>query len=515
MIDRQVKNFQLFVDSVNSSTFPIVYSQGSSSSDLLAVLRTNFKSIARIGICFESGSSLKGFLDYKPFFLRREQEPYSDNVSLIMGIIKEFGVKNIDYLACDTLGNQAWTNYYGIISGTGVIVGASNDKTGNIKYGGDWVMESTSQDVELVYWTTGIEYWTYLLGGGGSIYWSELLPNIYTDYNICIHGAYVYVSYWVGRDIIKVNLSNGTVVSPKPWASLGFSPVCMAVKDNYMYVCNWNAKTIAQLNLSDGTINKADWAILQNDGVPYGLCIQGDWMYVSDYENGNIVQIEISNLTITTITTGLGQGLRGLTIYKNNIYVVNDWFPSKLYIINLANPSTWTSFTTQSLPTSVAVYNDIIYVAYGFAVGNISTYDLSGKPLNDNFYTPPSGRCFGLALNNNVLYCSITNYSAIQKIVLPLAPSSSPIKQIITSNIKKKVQTSQTKLIQLRAYSIYPTKMKFYIRTQPKYGKVLVKKNKAYYTPDKDFVGIDRFKYYCRGSNHIKSNTSRVKLFVG
>jgi hypothetical protein len=28
---------------------------------------------------------------------------------------------------------------------TGVIVGASDDKTGNIKYGGDLIMESTSQ----------------------------------------------------------------------------------------------------------------------------------------------------------------------------------------------------------------------------------------------------------------------------------------------------------------------------------------------------------------------------------
>jgi hypothetical protein len=55
-------------------------------------------------------------------------------------------------------------NYYTILTKeTGVIVGASNDKTGNIKYGGDWVMENTSQNIELTYFTKSIEYYRYLL----------------------------------------------------------------------------------------------------------------------------------------------------------------------------------------------------------------------------------------------------------------------------------------------------------------------------------------------------------------
>ena len=55
-------------------------------------------------------------------------------------------------------------NYYTILTKeTGVIVGASNYKTGNIKYGGDWVMENTSQNIELTYFTKSIEYYRYLL----------------------------------------------------------------------------------------------------------------------------------------------------------------------------------------------------------------------------------------------------------------------------------------------------------------------------------------------------------------
>jgi len=46
---------------------------------------------------------------------------------------------------------------------TSVIVGASDDKTGNIKYGGDWILESTSEDVESSYFNQNIRYYNYLL----------------------------------------------------------------------------------------------------------------------------------------------------------------------------------------------------------------------------------------------------------------------------------------------------------------------------------------------------------------
>lgn len=46
---------------------------------------------------------------------------------------------------------------------TNVIVGASNDITGNIKYGGDWILENTSEDVETIYFTQNINYYEYLL----------------------------------------------------------------------------------------------------------------------------------------------------------------------------------------------------------------------------------------------------------------------------------------------------------------------------------------------------------------
>jgi len=157
LIDNSVPDYQLFASSVNDSTFPIIYSNSSSRVELLAALRANFTSIDRIGIAFIAGAM---FLDDEPFFI---SDTISDNAAFIMSVIADFNVANIDYLACNTLNDPAWVMYYGTL--TGVIVGASNDATGNIKYGGDWVMESTGQDIEFIYFTTSIEYYKYLLDG--------------------------------------------------------------------------------------------------------------------------------------------------------------------------------------------------------------------------------------------------------------------------------------------------------------------------------------------------------------
>jgi alpha-tubulin suppressor-like RCC1 family protein len=167
LVDRAVRDAQIFIDSVNASTFPILYSSASSKTELLGVLQSNFTTLDRIGLAFHgSGSGVSvQFLDNAPFFISPvEASPYSENVEFILSVIRQFQVKNIDYLACNTLQYPSWVDYYALLTReTGVIVGASNDQTGNIQYGGDWIMESTSQDIELIYFTESIEYYTYLL----------------------------------------------------------------------------------------------------------------------------------------------------------------------------------------------------------------------------------------------------------------------------------------------------------------------------------------------------------------
>ena len=119
LINNSIKEYNLFVDSVNTDTFPIVYFETSSKTELLQVLQTTFSSsIERIGIVFSTNLySSNLFLDKKPFFEEEEpgNSPYSENIEFLLSIIKEFNVKHIDYLGCETLLFPKWQQYYSIL----------------------------------------------------------------------------------------------------------------------------------------------------------------------------------------------------------------------------------------------------------------------------------------------------------------------------------------------------------------------------------------------------------------
>jgi len=139
-IDRSVPDFQVFVDSVNATTIPILYDRQSTTDWTLP------PTVDRMGIVFIEGPS----------------QLFGPDNTFLTTLIQQHSVKHIDFLACNTL--PLWQSYYDqLTQQTGVVVGASNNRTGNLQYGGDWTMESTDQDIETIYFTKSIEYYKYLL----------------------------------------------------------------------------------------------------------------------------------------------------------------------------------------------------------------------------------------------------------------------------------------------------------------------------------------------------------------
>lgn len=156
LIDYFVKDTSILIDSTNATTLPILYSYLGSKTQMLEILRTRFTTIDRIGILFTHGNA-NLFLDKKHFFVQ-------ENVEFMVSIIKEFGVKQMDFLACETLNYHVWSKYYEQLhEQTGVMIGASNNKTGNVPFASDWIMENTGEDVELIYFTKEVELYKYLL----------------------------------------------------------------------------------------------------------------------------------------------------------------------------------------------------------------------------------------------------------------------------------------------------------------------------------------------------------------
>lgn len=149
-----------FYNDCNASTFPILFEAGSSRADVKALLQQHWTSIDRIGFVFHDPtvSGNLRFLEYESLFssadLVEGVSSFSPSVSFLLDLIKTFSVKHVDFLACYTLLYPRWKSYYNLLaSQTGATIGASDDETGNQKYGGDWILENTKEDVIDLYFT--------------------------------------------------------------------------------------------------------------------------------------------------------------------------------------------------------------------------------------------------------------------------------------------------------------------------------------------------------------------------
>jgi hypothetical protein len=213
LIDSTIADKQVFYDSANTKTFPIIYDSASKTADLIALLRQKFhaSSIQRFALVFHGrgGNFTAPFMNNKKLFeecdLVENQTSFTENVSFLISCIKEFHVGYIDFLACNTLQYSIWQKYYSLLaSQTAVVIGASNDPTGNIKYGGDWVMENTRQNIQQIYFTDSIEYYKYLLD-------TYTLNDIIYTYNVGAGNPASVTGYIAG--LISANIPSTIVVS--------------------------------------------------------------------------------------------------------------------------------------------------------------------------------------------------------------------------------------------------------------------------------------------------------------
>ena len=434
LIDSQVNNYQLFVDSVNSNTYPIVYSISSSKTDLLTLLQTNFTNISRIGIVFTSSlENSKPFLDFNPLFSINEMEtaPYSENVQFIINIIKEFQVKNIDYLACNTLNYSNWSNYYQLLTQhTGVIVGASNDKTGNIKFGGDWIMENTSQNIEFIYFTKNIEYYIYLLDNPS---WKT---GILEPLTIAIDpsNTWMYVTSYTYSTITKILVANPNT-STANWAQGLNGPFGIAIDstNTWMYVGNLASNSITKISVANPNTYTEFWASdLQGINGPCGIAIDSTdtWMYVVNYGNDSISKISVADPnTYTANWASSTQGINtpyGIAIDSRNIwmYVANNG-NSTISKISVANPNTYTAnwaSSTQGInnPFGIAIdsTNTWMYVANGN--GTINQILVANPTVFTSNWATTAYYPTGIALDLSSLYAAINLGNVISQFSLPI-----------------------------------------------------------------------------------------------
>lgn len=176
LIDTLINDYEVLKNSCNTNTLPILYSRNCNTNDLRNLLKTKFSKIKRLSLAFNY-ERLYTFLNNKPLFNYSNPSVSDENVQFLLDIIKEFHIEHVDFLACNTFQDQQWRVYYELLrDNTNVVVGASNNKTGNLLNGGDWVLETTSENIEAIYFSESISYYQYLLdvaGGTGMFYVSS------------------------------------------------------------------------------------------------------------------------------------------------------------------------------------------------------------------------------------------------------------------------------------------------------------------------------------------------------
>jgi hypothetical protein len=223
---------------------------------------------------------------------------YSRNVQFIIDLIRQYSLVHLDFLACQTLLDERWKQFYSILHlETGVIVGASDNNTGNLKYGGDWIMESTQEDVSEIYFNDTI------------VNFAKVLTTLTITGTSVADGA-----YYSNNTITSVII--GTTVT-----SIGAAA--------FQY-CN-KLKDIACLLPSSVTSIRID-------------AFKGTSLLTTI----NLHQIQINCL--------LGSGLFNGCGYLTNIQITNNFtIPSTVYFFS------GTSITSFNFPTSVTAIGDRMF----------------------------------------------------------------------------------------------------------------------------------------------------------
>ena len=151
-----MENSSTFSQYLNSETYPVIYNDYGDRKHLKADLLSQFIAIDRVCFVFHGpptdspfAHTTKFIHDEMFFTITGDTVVGGENHVFLQELCNALHVKNIDFLACNLLQSVKWKDYFALFQN--VVVGASIDDTGNVKYGGDWVMESTMEDVRDIY----------------------------------------------------------------------------------------------------------------------------------------------------------------------------------------------------------------------------------------------------------------------------------------------------------------------------------------------------------------------------
>ena len=213
-----------FSQYLNTDTYPVIYNDSADRERLKTDLLSQFNTIDRVCFVFHgpssataSNSSLfapKTFIHKEKFFTITEDDTIEggENLVFIQELCNALQVKHVDFLACNLLQTVEWQKYFALFP-SNVVVGASDNNSGNLKYGGDWILENTMEDIRDMYlnkntiddFTGLLVDFTYAVAGGTFTYTVDLNNRVsITGISANWTGELVIPSYIDDKPVITI-----------------------------------------------------------------------------------------------------------------------------------------------------------------------------------------------------------------------------------------------------------------------------------------------------------------------
>jgi hypothetical protein len=406
----------------NETTFAIVYDFSSTLEEVLELLRRKFpaRNIPRIGFAFHNHGDLTSFLNRETWLEE------SRNAQFIVDIIREFNLTNVDFLACKTLQSEKWRSFFQLLRDqTNVIVGASENDTGNMKYGGDWIMESTMEDIRNIYFTPEVENWASLLVVNSTIVANLTNPTL----AMCISGNFMYVG--VNGSIKKIDLTTNTVtqIYDQTASRPGVNMTSLTIVGNYLYF-PYGSTTAGRVDLTTNSVT-ALWSSGFGAGFKNGFLSDGTYLYAGSTDS--IYRVRISDVTAYIpfpgpyhVTLFISQPtITGKPIISGS-YLYVSVEGSKINQYNLTTGTLLNSYLTTS---GLSYMSNILEFNSSFYIGQYTTNTVVQRgiiklgldwTIQDSSYFTNSN-IYDMVVYNNTLYCTTNESGTV--ISIPLLPT--------------------------------------------------------------------------------------------
>jgi len=362
LIDSEIPGLDIFMKSCNQNTKFVVYHTKFVTFQMLdkKISSLNVYRYNNLGFVFVNDYTNKLFLDNKPFINYNENREIIENTTtnFIKYLVKRYSIKNIDFLACNLLNDFFWKKYFEFIKKQNNIqVRASDDTTGNLSSGGDWILESTGVNVEKLYFNRNIQYWNYLLDNGPTALSSYIITTDSSN-NSYSCGRNNQGQLGIGNTSNRNSFQNITtnIFGKKVISIVGgneFSLLITNETQNNLYSCGYNVD--GQLGLGNNTSPN------------------------TTFQN---ITINISGKKIIAVSAGVRHSLIITSEATNNLYSCGRNSEGQLGIGNTTNINTFQNVTTNISGKKIVFISAGGYSSYALTNENSNNLYSCGRNLD-------------------------------------------------------------------------------------------------------------------------------------